>query len=85
MISYCAREYHPWQQFALRILQEAYDANNKTLPANVISIVKEKVGASDEYKKQMKDILAFASFTVKTDFPQLGEDAFTLGKFWNVV
>lgn len=78
--SYCAREYHPWQQFTLRILQEAYDANNKTLPANVISIVKEKVGASDEYKKQMKDILAFASFTVKTDFPQLGEDAFTLGK-----
>ena len=28
----------------------------------------------------MKDILAFASFTVKTDFPQLGEDAFTLGR-----
>lgn len=45
----------------------------------MISIVKEKVSASEEYKKQMKDILAFASFTVKTDFPQLGEDAFTLG------
>ena len=41
--------------------------------------MEEKVSASEEYKKQMKDILAFASFTVKTDFPQLGEDAFTLG------
>ena len=81
MYSYCAKEYHPWQQFALRILQEAYDATSKTLPANVISIVKEKVSASEEFKKQMKDILAFASFTVKTDFPQLGEDAFTLGIF----
>lgn len=27
----------------------------------------------------MKDILAFVSFTVKTDFPQMGEDAFALG------
>lgn len=44
---YCAREYHPWQQFALRILQECYDANGKTLPANVVSVVKERVGASE--------------------------------------
>lgn len=28
----------------------------------------------------MKDILAFVSFTVKTDFPQMGEDAFALGR-----
>ena len=45
--SYCAREYHPWQQFALRILQENYDAASKTLPANIIALVKEKVGASE--------------------------------------
>ena len=43
--SYCAREYHPWQQFALRILQENYNAETKALPANIIAIVKEKVGA----------------------------------------
>ena len=45
--SYCAREYHPWQQFALRILQENYDAATKTLPANIIALVKETVGASE--------------------------------------
>ena len=45
--SYCAREYHPWQQFALRILQEHYDPATKTLPANIIAVVKEKVGASE--------------------------------------
>ncbi len=44
---YCAREYHPWQQFVLRILQECYDAETKTLPSNIISIVKDRVGASD--------------------------------------
>ena len=48
---YCAREYHPWQQFVLRILQECYDSENKTLPANIISIVKDRVGASDGRRK----------------------------------
>lgn len=87
---YCAREYHPWQQFVLRTLRTCYEANQNSLPANVLSVMKETVAASEggersggwrvEFKKQMKDILAFASFTVKTDFPQLGEDAFTLGR-----
>ena len=44
---YCAREYHPWQQFTLRILQECYDKETKTLAANVISVVKERVAASE--------------------------------------
>ena len=75
---YCAREYHPWQQFALSVLRECYDPATKTLAPNALAVVKERVASSEEFKKQMKDVLAFASFTVKTDFPQLGEDAFTL-------
>ena len=75
---YCAREYHPWQQFALSVLRECYDPATKTLAPNALAVVKERVASSEEFKKQMKDVLAFASFTVKTDFPQLGEDAFAL-------
>ena len=75
---YCAREYHPWQRFALSVLRECYDPATKTLAPNALAVVKERVAGSEEFKKQMKDVLAFAAFTVKTDFPQLGEDAFTL-------
>ena len=62
----------------MNFLHEAYNSNNKTLPADVIPKMKQAIAAMPEYKTQLKNIMAFASFTVKTDFPHLGEDAFTL-------
>ena len=44
---YCAREYHPWQQFVLRILQECYDEATHSLAPNTIAVVKERVTKSE--------------------------------------
>ncbi|KAK8791036.1 hypothetical protein WA158_005667 [Blastocystis sp. Blastoise] len=73
-----AKEYKPWQQVALNFLHEQYNSNNKTIPKDVIPKMKEAISQMPEFKSQLKNIMAFASFTIKTDFPHLGEDAFTL-------
>lgn len=43
-------------QAALEALKEIYEGNNNSLPDNTLVLVKDKLSADPEYKKEVKNV-----------------------------